>query len=95
LPLSHRFGRPKDVDHTPDRPPILFVSAYGQPGSYDPLAHAAEPAVKAKVIDHERPAAVPPDPAHDAADANGHRGDDPAWATMARSWWSCAGEPAV
>jgi hypothetical protein len=36
--LSHRFGRPKDVDHTPDRPPILFVSAYGPPGSYDPLA---------------------------------------------------------
>jgi hypothetical protein len=23
--LSHKFGRPKDVDRAPDRPPILFI----------------------------------------------------------------------
>jgi hypothetical protein len=39
--LSHRYGRPKDQDAAPDRPPILFVSAYGPPGSYDPLAREA------------------------------------------------------
>jgi hypothetical protein len=27
--LSHKFGRPKDVDHAPERPPILFISQYG------------------------------------------------------------------
>jgi hypothetical protein len=47
--LSHRYGRPKDVDQTAERPPIVFVSAYGQPGSYDPLAHSAEPPAKATV----------------------------------------------
>jgi hypothetical protein len=35
--LSHRYGRPKDVDQAPDKPPIVFVSQYGPPGSYDPL----------------------------------------------------------
>jgi hypothetical protein len=36
--LSHKYGRPKDVDHAPDRPPIVFISAHGQPGDFDPLA---------------------------------------------------------
>jgi hypothetical protein len=50
--LSHRFGRPKDVDQTAERPPILFVSAYGPPGSYDPLARPQKPPEDAQVIPH-------------------------------------------
>jgi hypothetical protein len=33
---SHHYGPPKDIDQTAERLPIVFVSAYGQPGSYDP-----------------------------------------------------------
>jgi hypothetical protein len=36
--LAHKYGRPKAVEHAPDRPPIVFTSAHGQPGDYDPLA---------------------------------------------------------
>jgi hypothetical protein len=74
--LSHRYGRPKDVDHAPDRPPILFVSAYGPPGSYDPLAHRPEPPVKAKVIADQRSltTGIPPELPHRATSA-GHGGD--------------------
>jgi hypothetical protein len=44
--------RPKDVDQTAERPPILFVSAYGPPGSYDPLARPQKPPEDAQVIPH-------------------------------------------
>jgi hypothetical protein len=30
------------VDQAPDRPPILFISQFGQPGDYDPLSAAAD-----------------------------------------------------
>jgi hypothetical protein len=78
--LSHRFGRPKDVDQAPDRPPILFVSAYGPPGSYDPLARPAVPAVKPEMIAHQRSltSGVPPDLPRGAIDASDHAGPDPA-----------------
>jgi hypothetical protein len=77
--LSHRFGRPKDVDQAPDKPPILFVSAYGPPGSYDPLARPAAPAVKPEMIAHQRSltSGVPPDLPHGATGARGHCGADP------------------
>jgi hypothetical protein len=48
--LSHKYGRPKDVDQQAARPPILFVSAYGPPGSYDPLARPQKPPQDAQVI---------------------------------------------
>jgi hypothetical protein len=61
--LSHRFGRPKDVDHAPDRPPIVFISQFGQPGDYDPLARPVAAPIKAEVTSHQRslPPGVPPD----------------------------------
>jgi hypothetical protein len=52
--LSHRYGGPTDVDQRAARPPILFVSAYGPPGSYDPLARPQKPP-QARVIGHARP----------------------------------------
>jgi hypothetical protein len=51
--LSHRFGRPKDQDSVTEKPPILFISAYGPPGSYDPLAKCQEPPVKSNVVAHQ------------------------------------------
>jgi hypothetical protein len=81
--LNHKFGRPKDVGHAPDRPPIVFVSAYGPPGSYDPLAKRQEPAVKSNVVPQRAlPTSIPPDlprgaagPRGDGADGHGP-GDD-------------------
>jgi hypothetical protein len=52
--LSHKYGRPKDVVETVQKPPILFVSAYGPPGSYDPLAKPPEPGVDVEVIPNAR-----------------------------------------
>jgi hypothetical protein len=72
--LNHRFGRPKDVAETVQKPPILFVSAYGPPGSYDPLARTAEPPDKGNVTGHQRSltSGVPPDVPHGTTGANGH-----------------------
>jgi hypothetical protein len=57
--LSHRYGRPKDQDQLPDRPPIIFVSQFGQPGDYDPLAKREAP-VKPRIIAHPlTPGAAP------------------------------------
>jgi hypothetical protein len=77
--LSHRYGRSKNVDQAPDRPPILFVSAYGPPGSYDPLARRAEPRGKPETIAHRPslslPAGVPLNLPQGATGTNGHAGD--------------------
>jgi hypothetical protein len=76
--LNHKFGRPKDVDHAPDRPPIVFVSAYGPPGSYDPLARPPAAPLKAEVTSHQRflspsaPAGLPRE-----AQGAGRDGGDP------------------
>jgi hypothetical protein len=53
------------------------VSAYGQPGSYDPLARPAEPPAKDNVIAHQRSltTGIPPDLPRGATGANGH-GDE-------------------
>jgi hypothetical protein len=61
--LSHKYGRPKDEAEPSDKPPMIFVSQYGQPGDYDPLAHPAGPQGTASVIAHERAVAraVPAD----------------------------------
>jgi hypothetical protein len=79
--LSYRFGRPKDVDQAPDRPPILFVSAYGPPGSYDPLARPAEPRGTAEMITHgpslSLPAGIPTDLPHGATGPSRPAGTDP------------------
>jgi hypothetical protein len=76
--LSHHYGGPKDQDTPPDKPPILFISQYGRPGDYDPLARPAELQVKAKVVPDERVLpAVPPDLPRGAPSANGHGADGP------------------
>jgi hypothetical protein len=75
--LTHRFERPKDQDSATDKPPILFISAYGPPGAYDPLAHPAGPQGTASVIAHERAVAraVPADLPRGATGAT-HAGAD-------------------
>jgi hypothetical protein len=35
---QYQFGKPKDVDASSDRPPIVFLSRLGEPGDFDPLA---------------------------------------------------------
>jgi hypothetical protein len=69
--LRPRFGRPKDQDQAPDKPPILFMSAYGPPGSHDPLARKAaedtQPSRRARSLG----AGMPPDLPHGATGANG------------------------
>jgi hypothetical protein len=77
--LSHKYGRPKDVDHAPDWSPIVFILQFEQPGEYGTLAHPAGPAVEAKVIAHQQslPVGIPPDLPRGATDASGHGGDDP------------------
>jgi hypothetical protein len=35
---QYQFGKPKDVEASSDRPPIIFVSRVGKPGEFDPLA---------------------------------------------------------
>jgi hypothetical protein len=74
--LSHRFGRPKDHDQPPDRPPILFLSAYGPPGSYDPLAREGradtQPIRRANSVAAGMPPALP----REATSAKGDSGDD-------------------
>jgi hypothetical protein len=74
--LSHRYGRPKDVDHAPDRPPIVFISQYGPPGSYDPLAREAaedtQPIRRANSLAAGMPSALP----REATSAKGDSGDD-------------------
>jgi hypothetical protein len=73
--LSHRFGRPKDVDHTPERPPILFVSAYGTPGSYDPLARKAAENTHPTRRANRLAAGMPPALPREATSAKGDSGD--------------------
>jgi hypothetical protein len=73
--LSHKYGRPKDVDQAPDKPPIVFVSQYGPPGSYDPLARPAVAPMKAEVTSPQRslPSGAPAVLPHGATGA-GHDG---------------------
>jgi hypothetical protein len=77
--LSHKFGRPKDLDQPPDRPPIVFVSQFGQPGDYDPLARPAVAPVKAEVTSPQRslPPGAPADLPRGATGANGPHDADP------------------
>jgi hypothetical protein len=77
--LSHRFGRPKDQDSVTEKPPILFISAYDPPGSYDPLAKGQEPAVKSNVVAHQRalPLGAPAVLPRGAISVTGHGGADP------------------
>jgi hypothetical protein len=77
--LSHRYGRPKDQDQPHDRPPIIFVSQYGPPGCYDPLARPAEPAVKPEMITHQRSltSGVPPELPRGATGTNHRDGAKP------------------
>jgi hypothetical protein len=35
---QYQYGKPKDVEATSDRPPIVFLSRLGEPGDVDPLA---------------------------------------------------------
>jgi hypothetical protein len=74
-----QFGRPKDLDPAPDRPPIVFVSRFGQPGDYDPLARPAAAPIKAEVTSHQRslPPGAPADLPRGATGANGPHHADP------------------
>jgi len=73
------------------------MSAYGPPGSYDPLARPAEPPAKGNVIAHPRSlsAGIPPDlPAEQRAQATMAESRAPAMRAM-RTWWWCEDEAAV
>jgi hypothetical protein len=76
---THRYGKPKNLDEVPERPPIIFVSQHGKPGEYHPLARPAKPASEADAISHQRstPIGTAPDLPRGATSANGHGGADP------------------
>jgi hypothetical protein len=65
------------VAEPPDKPPIIFVSQFGQPGDYDPLARKAaedtQPIRRAKSL----AAGMPPAPSREATGANAHGSADP------------------
>jgi hypothetical protein len=55
---QYQFGKPKDVEASADRPPIVFLSRLGEPGDFDPLAIEPPKALAEAVAGTEQPLTV-------------------------------------